>query len=181
MPTRDEILEGLAEAHAELLARYRTFTAQELEAACTQSETPGGEAWRPKDHLAHLTLIERAFQGMVRRSLKGDTDPVGFSRTGAKNRDEVLAWIHRNNQNYVDAHHDDYMETLLAELARARQDTLALLEQVSDEQLAIPLPGAPWADGTIGGILITNAQHERLHLSWVEKGLQQHQQENHHA
>lgn len=50
-----------------------------------------------------------------------------------------------------------------------------LLEQVSDEQLAIPLPGAPWADGTISGILITNARHERLHLSWVENGLQQHQ------
>jgi hypothetical protein len=177
MPTRDEILNTLAEARAELLARYSTFTSQELEANCTRSETPGGEVWRPKDHLTHLSMIERAFQGMVRRSLRGDADPVGFSRTGAKNRDEVLAWIHRNNQNYVDAHHDDDMETLLAELARARQDTLALLERVSDEQLAIPLPGAPWADGTIGGVLITNAQHERLHLSWVENGLHSHPKE----
>src|SRR5579872_448714 len=161
MPTRDEMLETLAVARAELLARYNTFTAQELEAACTQSETPGGADWRPKDHLAHLALIERAFQSMVRRSLRGDADPVGFSRTGAKNRDEVLAWIHRNNQNYVDTHHDDSLENLLADLARVRQETLTLLEQVSDEQLAIPLPGAPWADGTIGGVLITNAQHER--------------------
>jgi DinB superfamily len=175
MPTRDETLKTLAEARAELLARYSTFTPQELEANCTESETPGGVSWRAKDHLAHLTLIERAFQGMVRRSLRGDADPVGFSRTGAKNREDVLAWIHRNNQNYVNEHHEDDMETLLEELERARQDTLALLEQVSDEQLAIPLPGAPWADGTIGGVLITNAQHERLHLSWVEKGLQQHQ------
>jgi DinB superfamily len=175
MPTRDETLKTLAEARAELLARYSTFTPQELEANCTESETPGGVPWRAKDHLAHLTLIERAFQGMVRRSLRGDADPVGFSRTGAKNREDVLAWIHRNNQNYVNEHHEDDMETLLEELERARQDTLALLEQVSDEQLAIPLPGAPWADGTIGGVLITNAQHERLHLSWVEKGLQQHQ------
>ncbi len=175
--TRDEMLKTLAEARAELLARYSTFTAQELEAACTQSETPGGAAWRPKDHLAHLALIERAFQGMVRRWLRGDADPVGFSRTGAKNREEVLAWIYRNNQKYVDAHHNDDMETLFTELAHARQETLALLEQVSDEQLAMALPGSPWADGTIGGVLITNAQHERLHLSWVENGLHARQKE----
>src|ERR1700676_1935121 len=176
MPTRDEMLKTLAEARAELLARYSTFTPQELESVCTQSETPDGAAWRPKDHLAHLTLIELAFQGMVRRWLRGDTDPVGFSRTGAKNREEVLAWIHLNNQKYVDAHHDDDMGALFTKLARAREETLALLEQVSDEQLAMPLPGSPWADGTIGGVMITNAQHERMHLTWIEQGLQQLQQ-----
>lgn len=171
MPTRADILSALAEAHTTLLARYQTFTPEELECPCTQSETPGGEAWRPKDHLAHLTLIERAFQGMARRYLKGNADPVGFSRTGAKNREEILAWIHHNNQAYVEAHRNDSMETLFADLAEARQDTLTMLEHLTDEQLNATLPGAPWGDGTIGGVLMTNAHHELMHLSWVEQGL----------
>ena len=171
MPTRDEIMNALTGEREQLLTRYQAFTPEELEQACTQSETPGGAPWSPKDHLAHLTLIERAFQGMVRRSLKGDTDPVGFSRTGAQNREEVLAWIHRNNQAYVDAHHLDSLHSLLSDLDQARNDTLAMLANLTDEQLVLPLKGAPWADGTIGGVLGTNAHHEHIHLDWVEEGL----------
>ncbi len=173
MPTHEAIFKTLAEAHEELLAYYQSLTPEELESTCTASEVPGGEPWRPKDHLAHLTLIEQAFQGMARRTLKGSADPVGFSRTGATNREEILAWIHRNNQAYVDAHRNDSLETLLADLAHARQETLTLLGQLTDEQLSLPLPGAPWGDGTIGGVLMTNAQHEHQHLSWMQQGLYQ--------
>lgn len=173
MPTREVILKTLTEAHEELLAYYRALTPEELGSTCTTSEVPGSEPWRPKDHLAHLTLIEQAFQGMVRRTLRGSVDPVGFSRTGATNREEILAWIHRNNQAYVDGHRNDTLETLLADLALARQETFALLDQLTDEQLSLPLPGAPWDDGTVGGILITNARHEHMHLAWVQQGLQQ--------
>lgn len=173
MLTRDEIVKTLAKEREKLLARYRTFTPQELEENCTRSEAPDGEPWRPKDHLAHLTLIERSFLGMARRTLKGSEDPVGFSRTGAKNREEVLAWIHRNNQSYVDVHRNDSLETLLAELTNARNDTLTLVGQLTDEQLATPIPGAPWGDGTIGGVLMTNAHHEMMHLAWVDEGLKQ--------
>ena len=173
MPTREVILQILAETHEALLAYYSALTPDELERICTASEVPGGEPWRPKDHLAHLTLIEQAFQGMVRRTLKGSADPVGFSRTGATNREEIVAWIHRNNQAYVNAHRDDSLESLLADLAHARQETLALLEQLTDEQLLLPLAGAPWDDGTAGGILITNAHHEQQHLSWMQQGLHQ--------
>jgi len=174
MPTREVIVQTLTETHAELLAYYAILTPEELERICTTSEVPDGEPWRPKDHLAHLTLIEQAFQGMVRRTLKGSADPVGFSRTGATNREEIVAWIHRNNQAYVNAHHEDSLKTLLADLAHARQETLALLEQLTDEQLLLPLPGAPWDDGTVGGILITNAHHEQQHLAWVQQGLHKH-------
>jgi hypothetical protein len=62
---------------------------------------------------------------------------------------------------------------LLDNLATARQQSLALLEELTDEQLALPVPGAPWADGTIGGLLIANAHHMEQHLSWIEEGLRQ--------
>lgn len=171
MPTRETILQTLAAEREKLLARYNQFTPAELETPCTESEVPGGEPWRPKDHLAHLTLVEKSFLGMARRTVKGSADPVGFSRTGATSREEILAWIHRNNQQYVATHHDDSLESLLSDLATARQDTLNFLEQVSDEQLAMPIPGAPWGDGTIGGVLMTNSQHGIMHLNWIEEGL----------
>lgn len=174
MPTREVILNTLAQEHEKLLARYRTFTPEELEMDCTKSEALNGEPWRPKDHLAHLARIERAFQGMVRRTIEGAEDPVGFRRMGARNREEALPFIHQNNQTNVVAHHNDSLETLLADLTSARNETLAQLAQLTDEQLTMPIPGAPWGDGTIGGVLMTNAQHEMQHLAWVEEGLAAH-------
>lgn len=173
MLTREAIISTLAETREKLLARYEAFTEEEFERPCTQSETPDGALWRPKDHLAHLALIERAFHGMAQRTLKGSDDPVGFSRTGAKSREEVMAWIHRNNQAYVDAHHDDTRQTVLTELATIRRATLSFLAELTDEQLKMVIPGAPWGDGTIGGVLVTNAQHELQHLGWVEEALRQ--------
>jgi hypothetical protein len=174
MPTREDILHTLAEEHKKLLARYQAFTPEELDTPCTESEDPNGAPWRPKDHLAHLTLIEQSFQKMIKRTLKGYEDPVGFSRIGARDRGEVLAWIHHQNQDYVDAHRDDDMTTRLANLEQARQETLSLLAQLTDEQLKEPITGAPWNDGTIGGVLITNAHHEGQHLNWIEQGLHAH-------
>lgn len=171
MPTRTEILEALTVSQERLLARYQVFTSQELEQACTRSAIPEGASWRPQDHLAHLAMIERAFQGMIRRTLQAETDPVGFRRTGATTREEIIAWINRQNQEYVDAHHDESLEAVLADRTATRAKTLELLEQLTDEQLALPIPGSPWADGTIGGIILTNAHHEALHLSWMEEGL----------
>lgn len=174
MPTRAEILHALTSEHEKFLDHYQTLTPAALEQPCTPSEVPGSALWTPKDHLAHLVMIERTFQRIVRHALRGDADPVGFSRSGAKDRAGVYAWINQNNQKYIDTHHTDSLETILSDFMAVRQDTLALLEQLTDEQLATPLPNAPWSDGTIGGILITNAHHEHQHQQWVDEGLQHH-------
>jgi hypothetical protein len=169
-----EIIQSTLEAARErLLTHYQAFTPEELEATCTQSEVPDGTPWRPKDHLVHLLFAERFFQKVIKRTLAGNVDPVGISKMGLTNGEEMLNWIHRSNQRTIEAHYNDDMNHLLTELARARKDTLAQLEQLTQEQLALPVAGAAllWADGTIGGLLITNAHHEILHLSWVEKGL----------
>jgi hypothetical protein len=171
MPTREVILQTLQEEHENLLARYRAFTPDELETICTESEDPDGTPWNPKDHLAHLILIEQSFQEIIKRTIEGSADPVGFKRLGATNRAEILSWIHHRNQNYVEDHRNDDMSTRLANLEQARQETLSLLAQLTDAQLTQPITGSPWADGTIGGILITNAHHEKQHLDWIEKGL----------
>jgi hypothetical protein len=168
MPDRAAILGKLTKERDALVARYRAFSDEDLTRPCTNSEVDGEEPWSAKDHLAHLAMIERAFQGMIRRSVGGESNPVGF---GGGSRDEIIARVHRNNQDNVEAHRADSLDALLADLDAARNDSVALLGELSDEQLASPLPGAPWADGTIGGVLITNAYHEIQHLAWVDEGL----------
>ncbi len=175
MPPREEILSTLEQALETLFARYRSLTPEELEISCTESEAPDSSPWRPKDHLAHLAFIERSFQRIIQRMLRGKSDPVGFTSIGTGSRPEVLAWIHDNNQKNIEAHQNDDIETLLTDLLSARRDTLALLDQLTDSQLNEQVPGAPWGGGSIGGILVTNAHHERLHLGWIEEGLHQHQ------
>jgi hypothetical protein len=162
------ILGKLTKERDALVARYRAFSDDDLTRVCTDSEVDGEQPWCAKDHLAHLAMIERAFQGMIRRTVAGESSPVGF---GGGSRDEIIARVHRNNQDNVEAHRTDSLDTLLADLDAARNDSIALLGELSDEQLASPLPGAPWADGTIGGVLITNAYHEIQHIAWIDEGL----------
>ena len=168
MPDRDAITGKLQKELNDLIAYYETLSDEDLRRECTESEAPSGAAWAAKDHVAHLAMIERAFLGMISRGRAGDANPVGFS---GRDREDVMAQVHRGNQENVDAHREDDLRTLLADLNSARQDTLALLEQLTDEELERPLKGAPWADGTIGGVLITNAYHQRQHVEWVRHGL----------
>src|SRR4029079_16613274 len=142
---------------------YRALAPDDLSRACTQSEAADGAPWSAKDHVAHLAMIERGFQGMIRRHLEGAKNPVGF---GGGSRDEIIARVHKGNEDNVREHKSDDLDTLFADLDAARADTLALLAELSDEELASPLPGAPWADGSIGGVLITNAYHAIQHWTW---------------
>ncbi len=169
MPERAEIVAKLEKEAGRLVERCRSLSVDELTRPCTLSEVDGASPWSAKDHLAHLAMIERAFNGMIRRTIDGTSNPVGFDLS--KGRDAAIARVHKGNQDNVDAHCDDDLETLLADIATARAETTELLGSLSDEQLALPVPGAPWNDGTIGGVLITNAYHQIQHWKWVEVGL----------
>ena len=170
MPTRSEITDKLERERIQLESRYRALSPEQLTSPCTESQTEGEAPWSAKDHVSHLAMIERAFQGMIRRSLDGQKNPVGFDFESSS-RDEIIARVHHGNQENVDQHRDDDLDTLFADLDAARADTLALMDSLTDEQLAAPLPGAPWADGTIGGVILTNAHHAMQHWTWVEEGL----------
>ena len=169
MPTREAIQGKLRDELEATVARYRGMSPDQLTALCTESEAEDGSPWSAKDHLAHLAMIERTFAAMIRRTVAGDSAPVGL---GGGDRSAVMARVHRGNQRNVDEHHTDPLDVLLTDLQAARAETLALLAELSDEQLALPVPGAPWADGTIGGVLITNGYHHQQHRAWVDEGLQ---------
>jgi hypothetical protein len=170
VPTRSGIEGKLAKERTALLDRYRQLPAAQLTEPCTDSEHEGGAPWSAKDHLAHLAMIERTFQRIVERTLAGDPAPVGLRRPGQPIGD-VMATVHRMNEEHVDAHRDTSLDALLAELETTRAATLQLLASIPDDDLARPVPGAPWADGTIGGVLLTLGYHDQQHGAWVDEGL----------
>ena len=65
------------------------------------------------------------------------------------------------------------METLRAQLSTARQETLDLLEQFTDEQLAAPVSPSYLRNMTAGDLFVANAQHAARHMAWIEEGFRQ--------
>jgi uncharacterized damage-inducible protein DinB len=169
---RTEIKAHLDQALADFESAVRALSPDDLVLPCTESEDAGSGAWSPMDHVAHVIRIERSFLGMARRAADGDPDPIKFSALGS-NREEVAAAIHRQNQQHVESLRSRTLDELFDELAAARRDTLEFLDALDDQTLMKPIPGSPWGDGTIGGILGRNGDHELNHLKHLQEGLAQ--------
>lgn len=168
MTNRNTILSVLADQRIELERTYRAFSAEVVTTPCTESEDPGGAAWAPIDHLGHLLRIEQAFLAMARLTVAGDETPIKIE---GSTWEEKIAQVHRDNEAHLQSLRPLDVETLLAELSTARADTIDFIAALSDEQLSTPIPGAPWGDGTIGGVLMANAGHEHQHMTWVAEAI----------
>jgi hypothetical protein len=75
-------------------------------------------------------------------------------------------------QTYVNAHHDDTLEMLSADYLAARQDTVDLLHQFTDEQLATVMPTVG-GDQAVGDFFAFQAGHAAEHITSIEEGLRQ--------
>jgi hypothetical protein len=80
--------------------------------------------------------------------------------------------IAKLHQAYVKAPRDDSMETLAADYVAARQDTLDLMSQFTDEQLAAALPTVV-GEQTPGSFFAGRADHATEHITSVEEALRQ--------
>ncbi|MFN8508868.1 MAG: DinB family protein [Dehalococcoidia bacterium] len=169
---RIEIEIRLNRDRAWLLETLAAMSDADLAAPRTPSEHDPAKTWSFADHFIHTTLIEQNWNAMFRRHIAGE---AGMQRPviedgEARPTDDVMAVIHRWTERWADSHRGKP----LAELARVglavRADTLALLAELTDEQLASVIPGAPWADGTVGGIMAANADHGRRHYTWAKEG-----------
>jgi hypothetical protein len=170
MPTRSEIQDILAASQQKVAAFFDGLSPEALERPCTESGVPGEAPWRAKDHFAHLTANEQGIQILLRLTLTGGSLPEHLA---AMSVEERLAWSNQRNQTYVNAHRNDSMETLRAHLSTARQETLDLLEQFTDEQLAAPVSVSYLTNMTAGTLFVANAQHAATHMTWIEEGLRQ--------
>lgn len=170
MPTRSEIQDALAASQEQVFAYFDKLGPEALERPCTASGVPGEVPWRAKDHFAHLTANEQNIQTLLRLTPTGASLPDSLTKMSAEER---LAWSNQRNQTYVNAHRNDSMDTLREHLLRARQETLALLEQFTDEQLAAPLSFSHLRNLTVGDLFAANARHAAAHIAWIEEGFRQ--------
>lgn len=171
---RTEIEVKLNRDRAWLLETYAAMPADEVTRAVTASEHDPSVMWSAKDHLAHLAGIEREFNRMIERHLARETNPVALV-AGADGKPrplpEIMKQVDEMNQRWVDEHASKSLSDVVALGQRLRSETLALLARLTDGQLGQKLPGAPWADGTIGGVIGVNADHGRQHYGWWKEGM----------
>ena len=173
---RLEIEKTLNEDRAWLLNTYAGLDQSELTAPVTPSEHDDSKMWSAKDHLVHLILIERDWNSMIRRHIAGEKDTLGFDRDSSgkqRNRDQTMAAVHEWTEGWAEKHRNDSLDEIVALGQATRSETLLLLSQLTQEQLDETIPGAPWAEGKVGGILAANAGHGRMHWNWVKEGREQ--------
>ncbi len=189
MSTRAEILDTLAASQTQVLAFFHGLSAEDLERPATASDAPGAAPWRAKDHLAHLVRNERNIQQLLRRALSGEPRdaflrsqyPEGMPLPGILGDEDALTMeeqerltlaIAQINQAYVNERYDDSLELLVAEFLAARQDTVNLIGQFTDEQLGASIPTVV-GEGTVGDIFAGRAGHAAQHMAAIEEGLRQ--------
>jgi hypothetical protein len=183
VPTRAEILDTLAASQTQVLAFFQGLSPEDVERPATASGVPGEAPWRAKDHLAHLANSERAIQRLLRHTLAGETRdvllrlqyPPGMPMPGDLSALTPEEWerlgmaVASVNQTYVNAHHDDSLEMLAADLLAARQETLDLLHQFTDEQLATSVPTVI-GDQPAGDLFAGRAGHATDHITGIQEG-----------
>jgi DinB superfamily len=112
---------------------------------------------------------------MVQRHFAGAPNPVGLmtdDRGETRTLPEIMKIVHARTEEWQVAHRDETFSEVVALTAAQRGATLELIAELSDAQLEETLPTAPWADGTVGGVLGANADHGRMHWKWLmEAGL----------
>jgi hypothetical protein len=189
MPTRAEIVDTLAASQAQVLAFFQGLSPEDLERPATASDVPGAAPWRAKDHLAHLAQSERSGQQLLRRIPAGEPPDVilrlqcspdmplpgmlgDLSSLTPEEEERLELAVASANQTYLNAHHDDSLELLVADYLAARQDTLDLLHQFTDEQLASSVPTVV-GDQAAGDFFAGRAAHATEHITSIEEGLRQ--------
>ena len=168
---RIEIETKLNDSRNWLLARYQLFSDEQLHAPLTPSQADSENYWDALDHFAHVALVEQDFATMIRRQLSGTSNPVGLlqdDRGEVRTREQIMEIVNARTEAFQKKHHGKALSQVVALTGAARGETLNLLSELSDAQLEETLVGAPWSDGTIGGVLATNADHVRQHWGWMK-------------
>lgn len=169
---RSEIEIKLNRDRAWLLETLAAMPEDELHAPRTFSEHDPDSRWSYADHFIHTTLIERNWNAMFRRHLDGDrgmekrVNADGTPQT----MEQIMAGIHAWTEEWCQEHKGKSLDELVRIGLETRAETLAYLATLTQEQLDSKIPGAPWADGTVGGIMAANADHGRMHFHWAKEG-----------
>src|SRR5665213_2331321 len=163
---RVELEHKLNEGRDGVLKHFTALTDEQLHQPVTTSEHDPANQCTALYHFAHIALIERNFAEMIRRHFAGGSNPVGLLEDDdgqPRTRDDIMKLVHAMTEEWQHKHHGDNLSEVVALTADTCGATLQLMSGLSDAQLEEKLPGAPWADGTVGGVFGANADHGRMH------------------
>ncbi|MCS7079289.1 MAG: DinB family protein [Chloracidobacterium sp.] len=127
--------------------------------------------WTPCDHFAHLIGVEQYFNQTIEQALA--EPPVATPPLTAapnRSREEAMAAVHALNDQWILKQRDKTFEELAAMARAVRAQTLALLERLTDDQLALPIP-VPWGTATVAEIFALYVRHTDMHLGFIRTGL----------
>ena len=171
---RIEIEIKLNRGRADALEAIAALSDEERAAPRTRSEDNPDSWWSEADHFIHTTLIERNFNEMIRRHVRGERgmDAALVSEDGQalKPVGDIMAYVHRMTEKWKVENEGKPLDELVRIGLATRADTFALLNELTDEQLESKIPGAPWADGTVGGIMAVHTDHQLMHRRWAAEG-----------
>lgn len=171
---RIEIEIELNRGRADQLEWVSSLTEEQLAEPRTRSEHDPDSWWTNADHFIHTTLIEKNFNEMIRRHVRGeqgmDTAMVDESGKALRPAEDLMAYVHAFTERWKVENSGKPLDELVKIGLEVRRDTLALLNELTDEQLLSKIPGAPWADGTVGGVMAIHGQHHKMHRHWAEAG-----------
>ena len=173
---RIEIESTLNRDRVRLLEVLSSLPAEQLTRPTTPSEHDPAAWWSIGDHFVHTALIEHDFCRIIRRFVSGDANPITLMRNedgSQRSMPEIMKTVHAFTEDWAVRHRGKALSELVAVTQGARAETLALLSELSDEQIALKVPGAPWADGTVGGMLGLHGAHAKRHFQWARDGLKE--------
>jgi DinB superfamily len=171
---RTEIEIKLNRDRAWLLETFAAMSEEDLGRGITTSRHNPEASWSAKDHLSHLIGIEVAFNQIIKRHLDGHPNPIAVATAPdgtRRSQEEIMTLVHDMNEKWVNEHKNMSLGDIVALGQKVRSETLAILGGLTDERLAEKIPGAPWGDATVGGVIAINADHGRQHYGWVSEAL----------
>jgi len=163
----------LHRGRADALEAIAAMSEEERRQPRTRSEHNADSWWSHTDHFIHTTAIERNFNAMIRRHIAGkpamDTKIAGDG-TKAPKIEDIMAYVHSMTEEWKVENESKPLDELVQIGLATRVDTLKLLGELTDEQLDSKIPGAPWSDGTVGGIMGVHTDHTHMHQRWADEG-----------
>lgn len=171
---RTEIEISLNRDRAWLLEAFAAIPEADFDRGITTSRHNPNTTWSAKDHLSHLIGIEAAFNTIIKRHIEGHPTPIGIATAPdgtRRSQEEMMAVVHAMNEKWVNEHKSKTLGEVIALGQTVRGQTLTLLGTLTDEQLGGKITGAPWGDGTVGGVMAINGNHARQHYAWVSEAL----------
>lgn len=169
---RSEIAAILDEGQAEVFAALKALTPEEFEKGLKPSRADESIVWTAKDHFSHLIGIEKLFNGIVQQILAGGPNPLaGDPSAPPRTKEEIMAPIHQMNDKWILPLREKSLDELIEMAKGVREQTLALLEKTSDEDLGRVISGFPWGDSAVAHLFVLHAKHGSQHLGFIREGL----------